>query len=105
MTKERVVLKDKADIAVFGSLGFRIIAVKKDLPGIRGFQSGDDAQKCCLPRSRWTQKSHELTGLDFHADVIECLIRSEYFCDPSNFDAHAWTSVCAASFMSTRNLN
>ncbi len=71
MRIQRVILKDHADVAIFGRNPAHFLIIIKNLTGICCVQPGDDAQQRTLAATGWADDGDGLPVGNGQIDVIQ----------------------------------
>ena len=90
--EQRVVLEHETHPPLAGVLACDVVALKQHRAvgvGIRGLQSGDDAQQGGLAGPGWAQQRHQLALVHNEAHVAQSGEAAEGLVDMAYFDGHA----------------
>ena len=86
MREDRIVLKDHIGRPLVGRQVDGRMAVDADVPGCRGVEAGDRAQKGGLAAAGWSEQREEFAGGNVEADIVERAIDAVIAADVIDLD-------------------
>src|SRR4051794_14493945 len=98
MTKQRVMLENKADLVVGQFMRRRVFTVNENRAAawVGSVDTGDDAQQRSLAGAGRTEQCNQLAGLDFKTNFLERGKIAEGLVDAPDVDAHVITPISVA---------
>ena len=75
MRKQRKILKNQADLAIFcgqisGRVGHNLI-IQENPTGLQALQPGRNAKHGGLTTARWAQETNQFTGIDRQRQIVD----------------------------------